>query len=52
MKVSFSLTLDGLVRALRTRLHHAQDDMSLQTRAAKRWQGKGQEETRDASRLG
>ena len=26
MKVSFALTLDGMLRALRTRLHHEQDD--------------------------
>jgi hypothetical protein len=27
MKVSFALTLDGMLRALRTRLHHVQDDL-------------------------
>ena len=26
MKVSFALTLDGMLRALRTRLHQVQDD--------------------------
>jgi hypothetical protein len=27
MKVGFALTLDGMLRALRTRLHHVQDDL-------------------------
>lgn len=29
MKVSFSLTLDGMIRALRTKLHHVQDQMEF-----------------------
>ncbi|MBS9719887.1 hypothetical protein JYU29_04200 [Tianweitania sp. BSSL-BM11] len=27
MKVDFALTLDGMLRALRTRLHHVQDEL-------------------------
>ncbi|GHD06497.1 hypothetical protein ACFOEZ_02860 [Tianweitania populi] len=44
MKVSFSLTLDGMVRALRTRLHGVQDEVQ--------WGGADEQPERRALRDG
>ena len=50
MKVSFALTLDGMVRALRTRLHGVQDEVQwgrADEQSERRAMRDGETETRE-----